>query len=269
MREPSAFTRGKIAELCADALRRSGAAGVIPTPLEAVQDALGLRACHDLALSDRVLGAVWFEERSVFVSAGQTPGRRRFTHAHELAHVLCPWHEAALRIDTAGELFGPLATGVEAEANFGAAELIFQADRFVREAGPEDRSLATAFALAQRFGASRQAAAHQYVARHRAAVALAIAGRWPGPDGRLPIWRSVESAAFRRRFGRFARGGGIGTREGPDAPLAPAIEAARRSSDPVGGHVFLCDRGGRLRRFRADVFNNRHCHLVFVAELAG
>lgn len=272
---PSAHARRTISRLCADVLDRSGAAGVVPTPLDAVQETLGIRARVELgrpagvpgpsALHERVLGAVWFEERTLFVNATQTPGRRRFTLAHELAHVVCPWHETVLRIDTAGELFGALGTGIEAEANFGAAELIFQGRGFALAARPHERSLTTAFALAERFGASRQAAAHQYVLDHEAPMAVAIAGRWPGRDGRLPVWRSVESASFLSAFGRFAPAGGITTREGADAPFAAAIDAARRSSQPVTDHVQLRDRGGALHRFRADVFNNRHCNLVFVA----
>jgi hypothetical protein len=274
---PSAHARARIATLCEEVLRRSGAAGVVPTPLDAVAEALGVRARVELdrradvplpaALRERVLGAVWFEERALFVNAGQTSGRRRFTLAHELAHLVCPWHEAVLRIDTASELFGALSTGLEAEANFGASELIFQGRRFAGEALAHERSLATAFALGERFGASRQAAAHQYVAGHDAAMALAIAGRWPGPDGSLPVWRSIESPRFLSSFGRFAPAGGIGTREGPEAPFAAAIAAARRSSAPVTAQVQLPDRGGTGRRVRADVFNNRHCHLVLVAPV--
>jgi hypothetical protein len=279
---PSAHTRARIAKLCAEVLVRSGAAGVIPTPLDAVEAAVGIRerisiggkgdASLPVSLRERVLGAVWFEERTLFLDTTVSLGRRRFTHAHELAHVLCPWHQAALRIDTAAQLFGRLATGIEAEANVGAAQLLFQGDRFAAEARDHERSLSTAFALAQRFGASRQAAAHHYVAGHAGAVALAIAGRWPGADGRLPVWRSVESASFLRRFGRFApgeAGRGIATRDEGAAPYAAAIDAARRSSQPIAGRVQLRDRGGAARRFHADVFNNRHCHLVFVAELAG
>jgi hypothetical protein len=271
---PSTRTRVRISELCAEALRRSGAAGIIPTPLDAVQHAVGIRERIDLGrltwapvpavIHDRVLGAVWFEERIVFLDAKQTPGRRRFTLAHELAHVVCPWHEALLRLDTAGELFGPYGTGIEAEANFGASELIFQGSRFAMEARGEEPSLTTAFALGERFGASRQAAAHQFVAGHEAPVAVAIAGRWPGRDGRLPIWSSVESASFRRRFGRFAPARGFSTRDECEGSLAAAIDAARRSSDPVSGRLRLRDRGGRLHPFRAEVFNNRHCHMVFV-----
>jgi len=246
------YTQTRIARLCDDALRRSGALGIVPTPLEAVQEAVGVERRVDVAalpvIRERILGAMWFDERILFVDTRQTLGRRRFTEAHELAHVICPWHRAVLRLDTGAQLFGHLGRGLEAEANLGAAQLIFQADAFEAAARDRDPSLVTAFALAEQFAASRQAAAHHYVQRSQDAVALAITGRWPGRDGRLPVWRTVESSSFRRRFGRL---------EVPGEELADAVEAARSSSAPVPA---------RARGLRAEVFNNRHCHLILVAE---
>jgi len=248
---PDRYTRTRIAALCADALRRSGALGVLPTPLAALHELAGVeleRLPVAGPLRERLLGAVWFEERALFVRAGQSAARRRFTEAHETVHLLCPWHAAALRVDTAVELSG-FAEGLEAEANYGAGQLIFQGDRFAREAAAHERSLRTPFALAGVYGASRHAAAYHYAESHGEAVALVIAGRWPDASGRLPVWRTVESPAFARRHGRVpplssARG-----------PLAEAIEAARRTAEPVATRV-----GG----LRAEVANNRHCHLVLV-----
>jgi hypothetical protein len=199
-----------------------------------------------LPVGDGILGAMWFDERLLFVDTKQTLGRRRFTEAHELTHLICPWHRAVLRLDTGAELFGRLGRGLEAEANVGAAQLIFQTEAFAEAAHGGEVSLTTAFSLAEQFAASRQAAAHHYVQCSRAPVALAIAGRWPGRDGLLPVWRTVESASFLRRFGRL---------EVPAAQLAGAVEAARTSSQPVAT---------RAEGFQAELFNNRHCHLILV-----
>jgi IrrE N-terminal-like domain len=246
------YTRRRIAAVCADALRRSGAAGVLPTPLEAVHALAGV-ALERLPvagpLRDRLLGAIWFEQRALFVRNGMSAARRRFTEAHETAHLLCPWHAAALRVDTAAELSG-LADGLEAEANFGAGQLIFQGDRFAREAAAHERSLRTPFALAGVYGASRHAAAYHYVESHGGELALVVAGRWPDAGGRLPVWRTVASPAFARR--RHA----LPPLSTADGPLAEAIEAARSTNEPVAARV-----GG----FRAEVANNRHCHLVLIA----
>jgi hypothetical protein len=247
------YTRARIAALCADALRRSGALGVLPTPLEAVHELAGIeleRLPVAAPLRERLLGAVWFEERALFVRSGQSAARRRFTEAHETAHLLCPWHAAALRTDTAEELFG-FAEGLEAEANFGAGQLIFQGDAFAREAAAHERSLRTPFALAGAYGASRHAAAYHYAESHEDPVALVVAGRWPDATGRLPVWRTVESPAFARRHGRAP----VAALDTSGGALAEAIDAARTTAEPVEASI-----GG----LRAEVANNRHCHLVLV-----
>ena len=243
------YTRARIAALCADALRRSGALGVLPTPLDAVHELTGVareRLPVGGPLRELLLGALWFEERSLFVRAGGSAARRRFTEAHETAHLLCPWHAAALRVDTAAEL-SPFASGLEAEANYGAGQLIFQGDRFAREAATHERSLRTPFALAGVYGASRHAAAYHYAETHADPVALVVAGRWPDASARLPVWRTVASPAF---------AGPVPPLDASHGLLAEAIEAARSTNEPVETTV-----GG----LRAEVANNRHCHLVLLS----
>lgn len=251
------FTRARIERLCADALRDAGLAGIVPTPLDALAEALGVHDRVALPPQARVLGALWFEERALFVERTQSRARRRFTEAHELGHLLCPWHRAVVRLDTAGELFGSPGVGIEAEANLAAGELIFQGPRFTGEAAELERSLRTPLALADAYGASGHAAAHHYVERHAEPLALLVAGRWPDARGRLPVWRSVESPAFAATFGRLA---GRFPHVGTSGSLAEALELVRRTSDPVPTAIAL---GGRT--FRAEILNNRHCHLILVA----
>jgi hypothetical protein len=113
MVEPPPFTRARVEAIVEDALARAGAAGVLPTPLDAVAAVAGVRAVADIGElpggvrtpGRRLLGALWFEERTVFLERAQSAPRRRFTTAHELVHALCPWHEAVLREDTEDELF--------------------------------------------------------------------------------------------------------------------------------------------------------------------
>lgn len=251
------FTRARIERVCVEALERAGLAGVLPTPLDALAEAAGVRERVALPPQARILGALWFERQALFVDRTQAPARRRFTEAHEIGHLLCPWHRAVVRLDTAGELFGELGVGIEAEANLAASELIFQGERFTAEAADRERSLRTPLALADAYGASGHAAAHHYVERHAEPMALLVAGRWPDARGRLPVWRSVESPAFAAAFGPLA--GRVGHLPASGPPLAEAVEAARRSSEPMPGAIVL---GGRT--FAAEVLNNRHCHLIFV-----
>jgi len=259
-----AFTRRRVAGLAAAVLRDAGVEGVLPTPMDPVRRAAGIRALADVSELPaepppgfgRVLGAYWYEQRTAFVAAGEPEPRRRFTDAHEITHALCPWHGDTLRLDDAATLDGRVRDQIEAEANFGAAHLIFQGGRFHAEAAGHGVSLRAPLALAQRYGASRHAALHYYADEHPEPVALLVAGRWPQRDGTLPIWSSVESRSFLARHGRLTDH--LRTLDGP---LAEILDAARRTNDPPGTRVRLSGAA-----FSAEAYYNRHCHFVLVAE---
>jgi hypothetical protein len=252
--EVSSYAAARIRAIVDDALERSGAAGLRPTPLEAVRAHAGLEVVESSGLGRDVLGAVWLEERTLFVEERQSAPRRRFTEAHELIHALCPWHAAVLRSDTAHELFGPARRAIEAEANLGAAMLIFQGASFAAEAAAVPTSLASVRELAARHGASVHAALHHYVQTHRDAVAMLTVGRFPRKDGSLPVWHRVESRAM------AATGARPDLLEGADLPRGSAlrelIENARRSSTPpvavISGAV------------RAEAHYTRHAFLVLL-----
>jgi hypothetical protein len=265
--ELDAFTRARLERIAERALSEAGVAGVLPTPLEEVQRAAGIGARHDIAaLPEEVatpgrelLGALWFERREVYVDLAQPEPRRRFTDAHEAIHALCPWHEAVLREDTEAELFRDTALAIEAEANFGAGLLIFQGRRFAERLAEAPRDMATALALAGEHGASRQATLHQFAEHNPAPVALLSIGRFPQRDGSLPIWRTVASPAFRRRFGR------VGVDLSPGRPLRELVEAARRFAAPAAARLRLPDGSGTLRHWTAEAHYNRRTFLVLVA----
>jgi len=275
MAEVCEFTRRRLERIADDALQAAGVLGVLPTPLEALGAVAGVRAVAPMpGLPGRVrtsgrqlLGALWYEERTIFVDEGQAMPRRRFTEAHELVHALCPWHEAALREDTEGELFRPTREAIEAEANLGAGMLIFQRADFAARAAERPCSILTALELAGRYGGSRHAALHHYVQTHPDPLALLVVGRFPRRDGSLPVWRGVQSASFGSRFGRAAvrvpdgLGAGGGLRE--------LAEAARTTNGVPTALVRLPGAAGAgAEAFRAEAHYNRHAFLVLLAPAA-
>ena len=268
--EVGAYTLGRLDAIVERALRDAGVLGVLPTPLEAVREVAGVRALEPISslpreageVRERLLGALWFEERTMYVDERQSPPRRRFTEAHELVHALCPWHEEVLRQDTEQELFRPVVDAVEAEANAGAGLLIFQGAAFAQRASGGPCSLPHALSLAAEHGASRHATLHHYVASHPGPAAMLTVGRFPRRDGSLPVWRSVESRAFRRRHGRAAL-------HYPDGLLAGTglhslVESARTTSSCPRGRVRLGE-APRGRRLVAEALYNRHAFLVLLA----
>ena len=256
------FTRGRIERIADQALREAGVMGRLPTPLEEVQRAAGIVARRDIAAlpseiatpGRELLGALWFEERTIYVDLAQPEPRRRFTDAHEAMHALCPWHEATLREDTESELFRATRASIEAEANYGAAELIFQGRTFRERLAGSPAELATARTLAAEHRASLRATLHQMAAHHPAPVAFLVVGRFPSPKGALGVWGAVTSPAFRRRRGPAPRAIGEGT------PLRELIEAARSFKAAPPTAISLDGAP-----YVAEVHYNRRCFLVLLS----
>lgn len=100
-------------------------------------------------------------------------------------------------------------------------------------------------------------------------MALLVAGRYRYADGTLPIWRSVESQEFLKRFGRLKDqlpGGVLSVVEEGDAPLADIVNESRLALDPPSKEVRLTDKAGTRSIFVAEAFFNGYCNLVFVAD---
>jgi hypothetical protein len=274
MTDLPAFTSDRLERIAEDALAAAGVLGVLPTPLDALHAVAGIRAVEPMpALPDRVrtpgrrlLGALWFDERTIFLEQGQSEARRRFTEAHELMHALCPWHEAVLREDTSDELFRTAVDAIEAEANAGAGMLLFQGRHFAARVAAERPSISAPLALAREYGASVHAALHHYVITHAAPLAMLVVGRFPRRDGSLPVWRSVESRRYRRRFDRAAAAIPRGLL--PGSPLRELVEAARCADEPAVARLPWTDVRGGPRRVRAHAHYNRHAFLVLL-EPAG
>jgi hypothetical protein len=248
--EPGLYTLNRLAQIADAALGHAGVLGAVPTPLDAVAHAAGVEVMPVAALGRAdlpVLGALWFEERTLFLERRQSPARRRFTQAHELMHALCPWHRDVLRTDTAAELFGPARVAVEAEANAGAGLLIFGGSRF----GAERPSLPRALVLAAAHEASVHATLVHSVRCDSGRSALLVAGRFPQRDGSLPVWRSIRSRAFGR-----AR---LPTALSAGSPLRVLVEQARTTREPPPVAVRI---GGRA--FTAEAHDNRHAMLVLL-----
>ncbi len=275
------FTRERITRLAEDALRKARAVDEFPTPIAEVQKVLGVRERIDMRklpkaleakkprIWSRILGAYWHDERVIFIDRNQPEPRQFWTEAHEATHVMCPWHSDVLRLDNEDTLFKRLQIRIEAEANYGAGHLVFQGGRFHRKALKDQVSIRTPLALSGDYGASRHATLHYYVEEHPFAVGLLILGRYPHADGSVPIWRSVESLDFRRRFGRLADHlpmGKLLLTPGQDAPLSDIVTASRTAVDPPSKVLALHDKDLAVHRFVAEAFFNQRCYFVFVAE---
>jgi len=270
--------RRRVIAIAERALRSADVAGVTPTPLDEIAKAAGIVEVretsalpHEIERNKpgrwkKILGAVVFPEKVIYIDRTTTVGRARFTQAHETAHMLLPWHETAFLLDDERRLFYDTAEELEAEANAAAAHLIFQGHRYHELADNSQLSIRVPVALADKHGASMHASIRYFVEQHEQPVAVLVAGRYAQHDGTLPIWQSVESAAFLRQYGRLTDHvpkSGLPVDES-DYVLGTLARAAFDQVDPPSETVSLEDIDGASHRFRAEAFFNQYVMFVMV-----
>ncbi len=263
-------------------LVRSDAAGVLPTPLDAVASCAGIEEVLDVSqlppplaarkpsFLRRVVGALWYRESVAFIDYSQPDARARFIEAHEIGHRALPWHRASHELfqDDEGTLHPDTELELEAEANLLAAHLLFQGHRFHQQALDYQLTLATPTLLAPQFGASLTATIRFYVEHHPEPVALAITGQYRGSDGTVPVWTALSSPTFAAHHGPFqawfpTHRLQVADRDGvrPLGQLAVRALAGERQPDLV---LRRRHPDGGTRHYRAEAFYNQRCLFLMV-----
>jgi hypothetical protein len=259
-------------------LRRAGVSGIVPTPLDEVTRSAGIVEILDIAklpdelkvskpgIFKRILGGLIYPERLVFLDRSQSEPRERFTTGHEILHKILPWHEATFRLDHEGTLFRNTRELLEMEANFGAAELLFQGAVFMRRALDYRLTVDAPMVLSEDFGASREASLRYYAENHPDRVALLVGGRFATAAGDVPIFATAESPSFRARYGRVGDlfGRRLPARAGSE--IGELVSEAMRSVDVVRGRLVVSDLADQRRGLTAEAFFNQYKILVMVAE---
>jgi hypothetical protein len=271
------LARRQIFGVAQQALKRAGLYGVIPTPLDAVAEAIGVAEVidigqlpEDLVVSKpsalkKILGAYLYQAETAFVDFSQPEGRARFIQSHELGHRVVPWHEGAY-LDDERRLFRETEDLLELEANFAGAHLIFQGQPFFERALDFPVSLKTPLLLADRFKASLHATIRYYVEHHPDPIAGLIAGQYTRMDGTVPIFLALESLSFRKRFGPIAARFPTGSLplNGSKA-LGPLLVDARDVVEVAAKPVMLLDRNRDRQRCVAEAFFNQRCYFLMFA----
>src|SRR4051812_30098284 len=153
-------------------LRDADAYGRYPTPVDDIVSAAKLTQADEYALDEsliakapeylrgllrsakhKIQGLVDRRERVVHVSPDiDHDGKRRFVLLHETTHDILPHQQDLLYADDHETLAPSTKRLFEREANQGAAELLFQRDRFARDAGDLDISVDAIWELASQYG---------------------------------------------------------------------------------------------------------------------
>ena len=257
-------------------LKEAGALGQRPTPLTDIQQAAGLVAAGQITLSPedhsnlvarfggwvnralkRLLGSVDLRSKEVWVKEDLHPMQERFVIAHEIGHTILPWqHHSFAYLDDQERLRPDISADYEREANYAAAEILFQGDQLRKEADSSKLSISTIMELGDSFGASIVASARRIAESSRRECAVAIA--WRRQDGVLARTHLFTSTSFEDRF-RW-RSGLMPTEE-----IRAALRAA--SSWPRSSEFVVEDARSTPRVVRAEsMFTGYASVAIFVPE---
>lgn len=214
------------------------------------------------------LAALWIpDSKSILIDRGVHRLKHRWMEAHEIAHSLIPWHRETLFGDDQITLNPGCHAIIEAEANFGAKELIFLGDRFGEEARCHELNWGSIKKLAGVYGNTITTTFWRMVEDVRpdhASVGLI------GAHPHFPEIGKVEGGGAFKHYIRSEKFASRFSRQKPEALYRSIASYTRRQkSGPIGEAeiVLLDDNGGRYRFF-FSTFSNTLAALTFGTELA-
>src|SRR5262249_48347154 len=132
------------------------------------------------AALNKVIGLVDLRENVIYLDTTVVPQKRTFVKLHETGHKVLPWQrQTYVYLDDETTLDPDVYELFERQANYFAAEVLFQAGRFDGEARDLPFALKSPMALAKRYGASAHASIRRYVERNKHACAVLVIERLP------------------------------------------------------------------------------------------
>ena len=162
------------------------------------------------AITKMKLSALWLpDQRRILIDANAPELKHRWYEGHEVIHGLLLWHSQFLLGDTTKELNPLCAEIIEAEANYGAGQLLFLQGRFSEQAKDMPMCLATIKSIAKQFGNTITSTLWRYVEEvcdESPVVALVSAHPHyvhDSKDSSEPCRRCIESPKFKEQFGHL------------------------------------------------------------------
>jgi hypothetical protein len=167
-------------------LRRAGARGVFPTPVDEIVAAAGLTIPEESMFSNSIIEqAPEYLRRKIRKLTGpvkaildrkvrevhidpsiNNQGHAAFLKLHETTHQILPWQQDLAYADEAATLSPAARALQEREANLGASNLLFQLEAFDDVSRQYETAMASVLDLAQLVGASGHATFRRYVRGH-------------------------------------------------------------------------------------------------------
>lgn len=206
---------------------------------------------------ERVRGFLDRRAEEIYIDPQLHDSRKTFVTFHEVVHRIIPWQQVQYTEDDDRSLDVDCATLFESEANFGAAEILFQCDRFELEARDYEVAVPSALHLAEKYGASYHSSLRRFVERnHRPCLLLVLKPTSrANEDGGTSFFVShaIPSAAFTLQFGApFNR-----PFVNPDEELGAVLNDG-------GGEIAISDLKGFERPCKVEPFNNQYSHFAMI-----
>jgi IrrE N-terminal-like domain len=218
------------------------------------------------AVAAKVLAVLDRRERIVHVRPDKLEVQQRFNECHEIGHDLCEWHVEPYYLDGKEQLDLRVTESFEGEANYAAAELLFQADIFKSLARSSTVGMASVVDLATRFGGSIHASFRKYLMELDEPVAGIVMGRpWRSSNGDtvFPVRHFMATPRFVRDFAFF---------DAPETRLSSSdlsgLEAALCEMTRTGfigrGTIALQMRTGIIIEVPFELFTNTYNHFLLI-----
>jgi hypothetical protein len=209
------------------------------------------------------LNAVWLPDgRRILMDETVPTPKQRHIQAHEIVHSIAPWHSPYLLGDNELTLHPECHAMIEAEANYGAGQLLFLQDRFASDARDGVLSWPNLQVLKKRYQNSLTTTLwHAVEERDPDLPVLGLIGRHPrhptigSSADNLNVRHFIRSRGFRRRFSHV-------TESDIYAVIRSYIGFSKRGPCGSGIHP-LTDANGDKQMFAFESFCNGYDLLTF------
>lgn len=204
-------------------LQQSGAAGILPTPVDRIMEFSKLTLDSGLDLSkirddyhtskldilkraiEKVIGLTIPKKKIIFIDCSVLPVRQTFVKLHETGHNLLPWQKRMYELFEDDELnLDPFIRDLyEAEASYFASDVLFQLDLFQNKAKRLPLKIATPISLAKEFGSSIHAALRRYVEFSNKKCALLVIDLPGIKNFEIKTKKFLTSTPFAEKYGQI------------------------------------------------------------------
>lgn len=203
------------------------------------------------------------DQRRILIDSGLALVKQRWAEAHEIIHSLLPWHGVYVHGDNRLSLAPSCHAQLEAEANYGASQLLFLQDRFLREWDLGRLTFSLVKSVAAAYGNSITSTMWKLVEASQNTIVGLIANHPTKLDLNCP---ASQQSRYLLRSRRFERTFPTATKSDLYCQISGAI-ASLEPGVSVCGELALRDSNGHTQMFETESFYNSY-EVLTLASLA-